>query len=371
MDAHFNVLDAAVSLTGPAEILKPIVTAYGRFVVPREECRSPARIVLETGEGGGIRIDDRTFPFAADLDPVFQLYQQFLLTVLDQVGSCAVLHGAALVDRRGDAFLVAAPAGHGKTSLTLELVSRGYTMLSDDYAPLDLETACVHPYPRTVAVLPDGDAPIPEAFRSASRDPQAVRLFEKVLVDVGHLLGEERLARQPAPLRRVLLLSGYGDDAPGAASTWLQVATESKRADRLEAGMRGIDGVEILERSEVSHLRVWRLRLHHDRYPTSELMRLIDGEEARYCEKYWETQPDFNATPSSRPLGRRETAELLGRELLNRRKGGRFMARYTGGVAEVFFDLAGALRDCGCHRISVGRFSETADLIENVLLETT
>jgi hypothetical protein len=220
-------------------------------------------------------------------------------------------------------------------------------------------------------MLPDGEATIPEVFRAAARDPKAMRLFEKSLIDVGHLLGEERLARQPAPLRRVLLLSGYGADAPGEAFTWLQIAADRDRADRLETSMLEIDGVEILERSEISYLRTWRLRLRHDRYPTERLMRLIEDEEARYCEKYWEILPDFTATPSSTALGRRETAELLGRELLNRRKGGRLMARYAGGIAEVFFDLAGALGGADCHRVTVGRFSETADLIESILAEPT
>jgi hypothetical protein len=134
--------------------------------------------------------------------------------------------------------------------------------------------------------------------------------------------------------------------------------------------MRAIDGVEILDRNEVSHLRVWRLRLRHDRFPTEPLMQLIDREDARYCEKYWETRPNFNSTPTSTPIGVREAAQLLGRELLNRRTGSRLLNRYPGGVAEIFFDLAGALRGAECHRISVGRFTETADLIESIIDRT-
>jgi len=369
VERHFRVLDARVCLAGPEPVVSPIVTAYRRFLAPEDPAETPVRVRIHDGDDGKIEADTRVVPLEPGWDPTFQLYQQFLTTVLENIGSCAVLHAAALVDRSGEGFLIAAPAGHGKSSLTLELVSRGYALLSDDYAPVDLATGTLHPYPRAVAVLADGDAPIPEVFRSAARDPSVARLFSKSLLDVGDLLGEERLASNPVPLRRVILLGSPTTGDPAEGFTWLQVGALRERADAIEAGLSGIDGVEVLERVDGTHLCFWKLRIRHDRSPTAALTRLVDGEGALFYEKCWATRPDFTGAPSRRRAGRREAALLLGRELMNRGVGSRFLARHPGGTTEILFDLAGALRETGCWRVSVGRFEETADLIETILRE--
>ena len=74
-----------------------------------------------------------------------------------------------------------------------------------------------------------------------------------------------------------------------------------------------------------------------------------------------------SAVPKATPVKRLEAAELLGRELLNRRVGGDLLARYDGNLSLLFMDLAGALRDAACWRIRVGDMQKTADLIEQLV----
>ena len=52
--------------------------------------------------------------------------------------------------------------------------------------------------------------------------------------------------------------------------------------------------------------------------------------------------------------------------MLNRRNGGRLLARHDGNVTTLFLHLAGALREASCWSVSVGRCGETADLIESL-----
>jgi hypothetical protein len=61
-----------------------------------------------------------------------------------------VLHSGA-VSRGGQAALLVGSSGHGKTTLTLELVRRGWRFLSDDFAPVDA-AGVVRPFPRRVNV---------------------------------------------------------------------------------------------------------------------------------------------------------------------------------------------------------------------------
>jgi hypothetical protein len=366
----FTVLDTQIVLSGPERWIRPINAAYARFLVPAESIAGAIRIELHQDNeenGETIRVDDRSFPIVSGLDTGIQLYQRFLLVLMSNIRSHAVLHAAALVLPQGGALLLAAPSGHGKSSQTLELVRRGLKFLSDDYAPLDLERREIHPYPRAVGVLPEGTAPIPESFRRASESPQTVTILGKQLVDIGAVQGEDCLANTPQPLRKIILLSSTAAASGDAvATTLLKVAARNTEAKRIEAALQRVEGVTILQTGELPELRIWELQIQHDRHPTRALSDILIDDAVIFTDKSWASRPDFDAEPHRVCIKRRETAQFLGRELLNRRDAGRFLERYDGCIPEMFLDLAGALADTDCWQVTVGRFKETADMIEEI-----
>ena len=54
---------------------------------------------------------------------------------------------AGVVSYQGKGLLLVADAEHGKTTLTLELVKRGFAFLSDEVAALGRIDHRVHPFP--------------------------------------------------------------------------------------------------------------------------------------------------------------------------------------------------------------------------------
>ena len=368
MIRHFRILDTVASLSGPSEIIGPIVAAYERFGFESSGPGQGVRVAVRSGDPPTLEADGRVVPLLPELDATLQVYQRFLEAVLDGFTSHAVLHAAALITPGGDAVLLAAPAGHGKTTLTLELVSRGFGFLSDDYAPLDPSSSAVSPYPRRVGLRLEDTEHYPERIRRAAADPAAPRLFGKALLDVGGVLGEAMLATRPAPLRHVVLLTSRDPEAESPDSTtWLRLAARREASARISAALEEIDGVEIAEGQELSEIVLWQVRLHHERMPTEALSRVLEDEAIIVTEKYWEDRPDFSATPAKAPIKRRIASTLLGREMLNRRGNSRFPQRYDGSVTRMLLDLAEALRGAACWRVRVGRYRETADLIEELV----
>lgn len=347
MVGHFRVLGVDLQVEGPAHVVASIGVAYERFKIPANSSAPPHRVSVPAGTP----------------DAEVLLYQRFLATVLLHADRLAVFHGAALVDRAGGGLLLAGPSGHGKSSLSLALVERGFGFLGDDYAPVDLEAATVWPFPRTASVLPGGSAPVPEPVRRLANDREAPRLFGKTLVDIARAFGPAAVRTTPAPLRTVVVL-GPGD--ADADVSFLDLAARAEDGPRLGAALQAIPGLVVEGEEETRGQRRWRLRIEHAHGPTEALGALVEDEAVLYSERTWSGAPDFTESPAASELKRREAAVLLTRELLNRRRGSRFLEGRSGGIAGVVLDVAQALRPARCWQVRVGRFGETVDLVERL-----
>ena len=62
-----------------------------------------------------------------------------------------VIHSATL-ERGGRALLMPAPPGSGKSTLCAALITRGWRLLSDEFALVDPATGLLVPVPRPVAL---------------------------------------------------------------------------------------------------------------------------------------------------------------------------------------------------------------------------
>lgn len=99
------------------------------------------------------------------------LRYQMLELCEERLEHFVTLHAAA-VARGSSLVLLAGESGAGKTTLTLALLRAGWTYLSDDLAPISIETGLVHPFPKPLGVKdPAMWEALPETFRDAARLP--------------------------------------------------------------------------------------------------------------------------------------------------------------------------------------------------------
>ena len=258
MVGRFRVLGVDLRVEGPTEVVSSIGAAYERFKIPANSPAPHHCVSVPPGTP----------------DAEMLLYQRFLAAVLLHTEPHAVFHGAALVDRGGGGLLLAGPSGHGKSSLALALVERGFGFLGDDYAPLDLASATLWPFPRTASILPGGTAPLPDPVRRLAEAGTAPRLFGKALVDIGTVF-PGALRTEPAPLRTVVVLGGAGVETD---VSFLHLAARAADGPRLAAALRGIDGVVVESDDEVGGRRRWRLRIEHSKGPTEAVGALVENK---------------------------------------------------------------------------------------------
>jgi hypothetical protein len=366
MRNHLRVVDVPISLSGPDEIVGPIVAAYRRFVVSESEAAGAHPIEYAPDAFEGIRDGDDQVPMIAGIHPSIQIYDRFLNAIFDRARHHAVLHAAAVARDASGCSLIAGPTGHGKTSMTLELVDRGFRFLSDDYAPMDLESGHVSAYPRTVGIVVEGNAPVPTRFREAAAAPEIPRLLGKSLVDVGDVLGDGVLLQESVPVRHVFVLDAGVSRQPVEVSK-IEFGVWPEAVEEVEQRLSSIDGVSVVARSDRDDITVWRVEVRHGELSAPDLSALLDEKYVAFSYGRTEPRPDFDAEPRLDPLTRRETATFLCREMQNRRGRGELMRRFGGDTTALFLGVAGALVGARCWKLTVGRLEPTVDLIQQAV----
>ena len=72
---------------------------------------------------------------------------------------------------------------------------------------------------------------------------------------------------------------------------------EKSQDGGIEAAIKRVEGVTILQTGELPELRIWELQIQHDRHPTRALSDILIDDAVIFTDKSWASRPDFDAEP--------------------------------------------------------------------------
>jgi hypothetical protein len=355
--SSFQLLDVRLQLEAEERDLEPIIYAYSRFLDDNNEKRADGWIKIDAANSR-ILSDRQEWPLHPGIEFVEQLYPRFLERFYDAAARHAILHAGVVAPPDGNCVLLAAPAGHGKSTLTLELARRGWTFFSDDFAPLDLSSGEIAPFPRAVGIVPGSEA-TPQLFRDGISTTQRT-LFGKQLVDPSchDRVNVAELSDQ-RPVSHLFILTGNEGQAPT-----LEIVFDRAHDVEFRQRLSSLDGVLIVQESQEKTLTRMTLETDPRKATAQPLGELSTHPAVLYCSKRWSQREDYASPPSCQPLTRRHAAEAIGRELLNRRPGGALLRRFNDNPVEMLLELASTLRHTQCWSLQVGPLEATANIVE-------
>jgi len=162
--------------------------------------------------------------------------------------SYLLLH-AATVEKDGRALLMTGESGAGKSTLAALLGERGWRLLGDEFALLDLVSGALHPFPRAVS-LKNGAIAVLEAEVEAARF--GPRLEGTPKGAIRHLRpNADALARMDEPARPALILFprfGAAAAVRGVGQAEVFVRLTQASTNYVALGRRGFDGLTGLVR---------------------------------------------------------------------------------------------------------------------------
>lgn len=286
------------------------------------------------------------------------VYQGILCAILARVRSHVLIH-AGVVASGGQGLLLAADSFHGKTTLVLELVRRGFKFLSDETAALGRADRQVHPFPRTLSVRP-GTLKLAGFSEAAAGGTE---WLGKLLLNIEQI--QPNSLGQAAPLSHVVILQdpAEGEEQPGSPDRELGVLVD-RLDEALLAAVRQIEGVTGVRVDVERGYPLLRLRAARRTFVSSQIEALCQAQRVLVLDVITGPagQPTF-ATPARLEAIPRSQAVV---ELLRRFQGGyksAILDEWGGSSTRLFMELAAIVGQADCHRLFVGPLHEMADLV--------
>ncbi|SDW99276.1 hypothetical protein [Thiocapsa roseopersicina] len=173
--SRFSVVERVVAVVWGADSLSPVMTAaFGGFkpCASRQPAALAYRIISESGNACFSLVRNGSeIGRGLDASKLLFALQQDIVVGIQRLRPDLVFVHAAVVQRDGRAFLLAAPSGSGKSTLCWALLHYGFRLMSDELAPVEPETLRIKPFPLavTLKMRPPQSFPLPPSTLETHR----------------------------------------------------------------------------------------------------------------------------------------------------------------------------------------------------------
>lgn len=340
---------------------------YRRFLAegPPSPAQPPDKFILQTRSDNPwgkpvLNLDGEIWPVD---DPGLlngYFYDCILNAIIGRVRSHFLIH-AGVVAWDGQGVILAGDASHGKTTLALELVRRGFKFLSDEMAALGRADQQVHPFPRSLRIEPD-TLKLTGFSEAASGAPV---WLGKLLLDIEEI--QPGSMGQAATISHIIILrdpTAADEDKADGAERELGVFV-NRLDEAVLAAVRQIEGVSRVRTTVERGYPVIRLRASRRMLVLSKIEELCQERRVLILDvsKRTETHPTFE-TPARLETIPGSQAVI---ELLRRFQGGHRSAllqeEFGGSATQLFLELAETIGEANCLQLFVGPLDDMANLV--------
>lgn len=344
---------------------------YGRFRVDDATVRrplSPSRmefvILTQPDNPWGkptLILDGRVLTLPTARVPVGYIYESILNTIVARIRSHFLIH-AGVVAANEQGIILCGDSGHGKTTLTLELIRRGFTFLSDEMAAISRKDGRVHPFPRSLRLRPGTLelAGFPEAAVGA---PQ---WLDKYLLDIEEI--KPNSMGQATSIDHIIILRDpTRTDKNGSDPAERELGILVHRLDdELLTAVSDIEGVTKVETGIDRSYPLIKLHASNRTQAISRVEAICHQREILIVDVIKRAEEHATFADQARLETIPKSQAVM--ELLRRFQGGHHSAllqdEYSGNSARLFMELAGIIGQANCYQLFVGPLSQMADLVQ-------
>jgi len=144
------------------ELIDLLNAVYHEFKSERRPGRDPVTLYILKEQDQFLTVDPGFDSFTCSVpDQALSFWGAQLMCNHLYRSHLLFLHGSVL-ERDGRAYIFLGESNRGKSTTTLKLREEGFGFFSDEFAPIDLASGFIHPFPRSFLLRSDGARLIPE-----------------------------------------------------------------------------------------------------------------------------------------------------------------------------------------------------------------
>src|SRR5579875_2261970 len=153
---QYRIADVDVAIQASSEMLELVRESYRRLPVSRDRSDPHVLVRADVDADGSLSVTIGKENYCrlsagAGRGLVGIEISNAVITAVAQRSRFLVMHAATL-ERGGEALCLAAPGHSGKTLLAAHLASRGWHILSDEYAFIEPTTGNIVPFPKLLSI---------------------------------------------------------------------------------------------------------------------------------------------------------------------------------------------------------------------------
>jgi hypothetical protein len=362
---NLKIYDVAAHITSDANhLIAPFALMYDRFRIEDFAGlpRPPLEFSLLTGCDNAwgrpiLVLDGHGWPMDGTKGLQSFAYDVILNAILAQVRSHLLIH-AAVVAKANEAIILAGDSGHGKTTLALALVRRGYRILSDELAALGRADHLVHSFPRGLHIRPGTLERL--GWTAPPRLPS--HGSDTLTVDIEDLAPGCLAA--PARVRHVIILNNLqqpNQETDESLERELGIFVDRTDPRLLEAARR-IDGVTKVWETIEMGCPVIRIIARRRMATLKEIESACRGLQILILDvsKRALRVPAFDQPAELTPISKSQAVMELIRQF---QPGHRSTLLEQGSSTQVFVELVDMIDQADSFQLRAGPLEETVDLI--------
>ena len=291
-------------------------------------------------------------------------YESILSAIVTRVRSHLLIH-AGVVSRDGQGVILVADARHGKTTLVLELIRRGFQFLSDEMAALGRADRLVHPFPRSLRIR-TGTLQL-AGFPDMSESAQ--KWLGKLILDIGEI--KPGCLGKAVPISHIIILQDQADNngnKPEHRERELSILLD-RLDDALLSDIRQNEDVFEVQVNTESGYPLLKIHAARPMFVLSQIEALCSKRQILVLNvvKGVEAFPAFKLPAQLKSLSKNQAVVELLRRFQGGYKSELLQKEFKANSTRLFMELSSLVAQANCHQLFVGPLNEMADLVCNMI----
>jgi hypothetical protein len=365
--AHFRFLNVSLTFSSDSIEAVDIFSAmYQNFMASAQPVSDIMCYIIkdtDTGSKPAAVVNGRAYELFEDELFISHAHMIVFQHVLDTIDDHLLIH-AGVVAKEGRGIIISGPSTYGKTTMMLELVSRGFKFYSDEFCAVNLSDSTITAFPRSIG-LRESNPFLNRTDKSKCLLLKNIGRGKKYLVNCDNLFPNSRGSICKA--HYLILLKNKQTTENMNNKTTIDLALYNDN-QTLADEICSHDGIDHVGTYMESDYVVYRFSIPLQTGLTKAFRDICNRytDQIFYQERVTQEDPDFISEPFLKPIAKSAASLEILKNLRNRSIHSKLLNKFNHKSSQLLLTIGDFLNGVECYEMTTGPLNKMAAMIESL-----